>query len=378
MVTRGPKAHWRLAVVNSISPALTAGIDVGDKYSHVCVLDDRGEVAEQTRLPTSKPALKRAFAKRDAMRVALEVGVHSPWMSDILQSCGHEVIVANARELERITKSDRKNDENDAELLARLARVDPKLLSPITHRAKELREDLAVLRARDTLVASRTKLVNCVRGIVKGSGTKLPKCSPEAFPKRVAEHVPTELAPAVEPLLSAIADLTGKVRDFDKRIEKLAAEKYPESQLLQQVAGVGPITALAFMLTVADRKRFKKSRDVGPYFGLVPKQQKSSTVDPQLKITKAGNPFVRRLLVSSAHCVLRRNGSDSNIRRWGLSLAARGGKNAKKRAVVAVARKLAVLLHKLWSTGQVYEPLHVGTKSATKDVTSNANKKKTS
>jgi transposase len=344
-------------VKKDTAPALTAGVDVGDKYCVVCLLDDEGEVVEESRIATSKRAFVAAFKSRERTRVALEAGAQSAWMSDVLQAAGHEVIVANPRCLEFITKSDRKNDENDAQLLARLARVDPKLLSPVKHRAPELRVDLAVIRARDVLVRSRTKLVNAVRGILKSVAVKLPKCSTEAFHKRVPEHLPDELAPAVEGLLSVIAEQTKLIRAYDKKIAAMAETKYPETARLQQVTGVGALTALAFMLTLGDKTRFKKSRDVGAYLGLVPRQQKSSTIDPQLRITKAGNKLVRRLLVGSAHYVLGRFGPDTDLRRWGQSLGARGGKNAKKRAVVAVARKLAVVMHRLWVTGKVYKPL---------------------
>jgi transposase len=348
-------------MTDSIASALTAGVDVGDRYSVVCVLDASGDVVEQTRLATSKPAFKGAFGKRDRMRIAIEVGAHSPWMSDLLEGCGHEVLVANAREVERITKSDRKNDENDAELLARIARVDPRLLSPIRHRAPELRADLTTIRARDALVRSRTKLVNCVRGIAKSAGVKLPKGSASAFHKRVVEHLPNEVGEAIEGLLSAMATLSEQIRAYDKKIEVLAETKYPESRLLQQIAGVGPLTALAFMLTLGDKGRFK-SRDVGPYLGLVPRQQRSCSVDPQLRISKSGNGLVRRLLVGSAHYVLGRFGPDTDLRRWGASIAARGGKKGKKRAAVAVARKLSVLMHRLWTTAEVYDPLRIATK----------------
>jgi transposase len=344
-----------MAKVNT--PACTAGIDVGDKRSQICVLDEDGEVVEETQIPTSKAAVKRVFARRERMRVTLEVGVHSPWLSDLLRDCGHDVIVANPRSVELLTKSDRKNDRNDAELLARIARADSTLLAPITHRTKPMREDLAVLRARDASVAARTKLVNAARGMVKSAGEKIPKCSPEAFASKALEYVPDELAPAIEPLLAAIASMTDTIKNFDRKIHEIA-KRYPDTKVLEQVIGVGELTALAFILTLGDRTRFKKSRDVGPYLGLVPRQQKSCTVDPQLKITKAGNSFVRRLLVQSAQCVLRKSTKDSDLKRWGTSIAARGGKNAKKRAVVAVARKLAVLLHRLWTTRKAFEALH--------------------
>ena len=157
-------------MADSNQTELTVGVDLGDRFSVICVLDKGGEVIEQSRIATTESAFKRKFEHDDRMRVALEVGTHSAWVSDLIAECGHEVLVANARELERITKSDRKNDRNDAELLARLARMDPKLLSPIKHREKTLRGDLAVIRARDALVRTRTLLVNNVRGLVKAAG----------------------------------------------------------------------------------------------------------------------------------------------------------------------------------------------------------------
>jgi transposase len=345
-----------LLKTNVTAPELTVGMDVGDARSALCVLDSSGFVVDRLAVPTSKPGVTKVFKGRERMRVALEVGSHSAWLSDLLEKLGHEVIVANARQLDRLSKSNNKNDENDAELLARMARVDVLLLSPVKHRDPEMRADLAVIRARGGLVESRTKLINTARGLVKTTGTKLPKCSAEAFHKKARPDIPKELAPAVGGLLKAIGELTKQIGLYDKKVAALVA-KYPESQHLQQISGVGALTALAFMLTLGDRNRFAKSRDVGPYLGLVPRQQRSCTVDPQLRITKAGDGLVRRLLVGSSHYVLGRFGPDTDLRRWGLSLAARGGKNAKKRAVVAVARKLAVLLHRLWTTGEVYQPL---------------------
>jgi transposase len=352
-----------LLKTNVTAPELTVGVDIGDACCALCVLDSSGVVVEQRNVSTSKPALTKALKGHGRMRVALEVGSHSAWISDLLEKLGHEVIVANARQVQLITKSDRKNDENDAELLARMARVDPKLLSPVKHRDPEMRADLAVIRARGGLIEARTKLINSVRGLVKSSGTKLPKWSADAFHKKAPAEVPQEMALAVGGLLKAIGALTKQIRLYDEKVNALV-EKYPESRLLQQISGVGALTALAFMLTIGERKRFAKSRDVGPYLGLVPRQQRSCTTDPQLRITKAGDGLVRRLLVGSSHFVLGRFGPDTDLRRWGLSLASRGGKNAKKRAVVAVARKLAVLMHRLWTTGEVYEPLRNSQKRA--------------
>jgi transposase len=238
-----------------------------------------------------------------------------------------------------------------------LARVDPKLLHPIQHRGGTAQADRALLRSRNALVECRTKLVNHARGIVKSIGGRLPSCSTSYFHKRVRQDLPNELKPALTPVLDTIGTLTLKIRRLEARIERLASKRYPETGLLRQVSGVGPLTSLSFVLTLEDPERFKHSRTVGPYLGLRPRQSQSGGQDPELRITKAGDTDLRRLLVGSAHYILGPFGPDTDLRRWGLALAARGKKNAKKRAVVAVARKLAVLLHRLWVTAEVYEPL---------------------
>jgi transposase len=166
------------------------------------------------------------------------------------------------------------------------------------------------------------------------------------------------LRPALEPLLETIASMTERIREYDRELQTLASELYPETKLLQQVHGVGTLTALAFVLTLEDPSRFATSRVVGAYLGLVPGKDQSGERDPQKGISKRGNGLLRKLLVGSAHRILGPFGEDSDLRRHGLKIAERGGKNAKKRAVVAVARKLSVLLHRLWVGGEVYEPLY--------------------
>lgn len=341
---------------------LTVGIDLGDRMSQVVVLDDTGECVEEARIATKPEALRGRFASASPCRIAIEAGTHSAWIARLLESCGHEVIVANPRKLRLIYENDAKDDRADAEYLARLARLDKKLLSPIQHRSPEVQADRALLRARDALVESRTRLVNCVRGLVKACGGRLPACSTNAFPKAVAGHVPEIIKPAVVPLLDQIADLGCRIAEFDRQLEDIAKTRYPETAQLRQVPGVGLLTSLAFVLTIEDPSRFQKSRDVGAYVGLVPRRRQSGASDPQLRISKAGDSGLRRLLVSASHYVLGKYGPDSDLKRWGSKLAARGGKSAKKRAVVAVARKLAVLLHRLWVTGEIYEPLRNSTK----------------
>jgi transposase len=334
------------------------GLDLGDKHSYVAILDQEGKLIEESRLPTTKASFQRKFFSLQLCRIAMEVGAHSRWASHLLKDQGHDVLVANARKLRAIYHNPRKGDRADAETLARLARLDPALLSPIHHRSPRAQADLAVLRSRDTLVRSRTLLINHVRSIVKSVGARLPSCSADAFAVKAASAIPDSLQPALLPIVETIASLTQEIRAYDRQIERLCQDQYPETLRLREIRGVGPLTALGFLLTLEDPDRFRRSRDVGPALGLVPRRDQSGDQDPQLRITKTGDPYLRQLLVNAAHYILGPFGPDCDLRRWGLKLAERGGKNAKKRAVVGVARKLAIMLHHLWKTGEVYDPFY--------------------
>jgi transposase len=344
---------------NKERPQVTAGLDLGDKYSYLCLLDtDGGEMIEEGRVRTSPEALRRRFASEQPMRIAIEAGTHSPWVSRVLKECGHEVLVANSRKVRLIYSNKRKTDEIDAENLARLARLDPQLLYPLKHRGEESQAHLAIIRSRQALVSCRTQLVNHVRGVVKSFGARLPKCPARSFHKRAAEHIPETLLPALGPILEQIASLTERIREYDRKLEAICQEHYPETELLRQIEGIGTLTALTFVLTVEDPYRFEKSRSVGAYLGLVPATDRSGDRDPQKRISKEGDEMLRKLLVGSAHYILGPFGCDSDLRRYGEKIASRGGKNAKKRAAVAVARKLSVVLHRLWLTAEVYDPLY--------------------
>jgi transposase len=300
-----------------------------------------------------------------AARVVMEVGTHSAWIREVVAGCGHEVLVANPRQMTGPKRRHRKNDRIDAQKLARVGRVDPQSLFPIEHRSTPVRQDLILLRARDALVTARTQLINTTRGVVKSLGARLPKCSSPSFASKIAEALPAEVRTMLLPLVDLVERLSGSIAGYDQEIEKLAANQYPQTERLRQVKGVGPLTSLAFVLTLENPHRFAKSREVGPYLGLVPKQEDSGESQPQLRISKAGDVMLRRLLVGSAHYILGPFGPDTDLRRYGLRLCERGGKNAKKRAVVAVARKLAVLLPRLWVSGEAYEPLRQSSPAAT-------------
>jgi transposase len=346
-------SHTRMHT-RTLFPKLTIGLDLGDKMSCVYEVNARGTCCGEAKLATTPAGLERYFGGRARCRVVLEVGTHSPWVSRLLAACGHAVIVANPSAMYG-NRRRRRNDRLDAEFLARQGRADVALLYPIQHRGPQAQQHLAIVRARDAVVPLRTALINHVRGAVKSFGGRLPTCSAEAFPKRVARESPAALHPALAPLVESIVELTARIAAYDRQVQQLAAT-YPAVQRLQQPSGVGSLTALTYVLLVEDPHRFTRSRSAGAYFGLVPRLDESSDTTPQLRISKAGDELGRRLLVNAAHYILGPFGPDCDLRRFGEAIAARGGKNAKKRAVVAVARKLAVLLHRLWLSETPYDP----------------------
>jgi len=336
---------------------LTIGMDLGDRWSFYCILDESGKVILEAKVATTPEAIKQTFAKIPLSRLAMETGTHSPWVSRLVTQLGHEVIVAHAQKVDLITKSTRKDDRHDAKTLARLARIDPELLSPVQHRSAQAQLHLTEIRARAGLVSARTALINAARGLAKSYGERLRKCGTFQVSREIGSELSTGLREALKPLLQEVESLNERIQEYDRRIEKMAKERYPEVELLKQVKGVGDVIATTYVLTIEDPHRFRKSRDAGCFVGLQPGRRNSGESEPQMHISKQGDEYLRTLLVQGAHYILGPFGEDSDLRRWGRKLAERGGKNAKKRAVVAVARKLAVLLHRLWVSGEVYEPL---------------------
>jgi transposase len=351
------KSQKRTVKTKGTQERVTIGMDLGDKTSRYCMLSSEGEILREGQVPTTKAGMVEAFGSLGRARIAIEVGTHSPWVSRLLQKLGHEMVVANPRQVKLITESSRKDDRLDAQTLARLARIDPQLLRPIQHRSDKAQSALMIIRVRAALLAVRTSLVNTARGLAKSMGERLPKCDADQMGVLQAVSLPPKLRHALEPLLKEVESLTEKIKDSDREIEQIARNDYPETALLEQVAGVGPLIALTFILTIEDKGRFQKSRDIGCYVGLRPRRSDSGQSQPQLRITKEGDPYLRTMLVQGAHYIISRRGPDTDLKRWGLHLAESGGKRGKKKAVVAVARKLGILLHRLWVTGEVYEPL---------------------
>jgi len=355
------KTHRNRVREMAAKQRLTIGIDLGDRTSRYCILDEAGEVVSEDQLPTSQSGLSALLERMPCSRVALEVGTHSPWVSRHIASLGHEVIVANPHKVKLITQSVKKNDRIDAQQLARLARVDPKLLSPIRHRGAEAQADLGVIRARAELMEARTGLINSARGLAKPMGERLKKCDADQVKEGLADGLGEAVRRVIGPLLKSVEAISEQIGEYDKKIEAIA-KRYPETELLTQVYGVGTLIALTYILTIEDAQRFKHSREVGPYLGLTRKQRDSGDSEPEMGISKSGDRLLRSLLVQGAHCILRQGAPDSDLKAWGMAhlenSGKKGNKKRKKKAVVAVARKLAVLLHRLWVTGEVYDPLY--------------------
>lgn len=346
-----PEKVKRIRALYSGIPELCFGVDLGDQRSCYALVNAVGDVIEEGEFTNTIEDLKTVFDGRPQARVALETGGQSAWISQAIESFGHQVLIANARDASKIWSGARKNDRRDAEQLARYARVDPVVLNPTRVRRREAQTELTRLRVRETLVRARTQLVNAVRSVAKAYGERIVKASTNVFARRARESLSAEATAMTEPLLDQIESLSEKIREADRGLRQ-AAERHPAAQLLMTANGVGPLTALTFVHTIDQPRRFKKSREVGPYLGLTPKQKQSGETDPELGISKAGDERLRRLLVQCAHYVLGPFGCDSSLRRWGLKYSQRGGKNARKRAIVAVARKLAVALHRMWMTGE--------------------------
>lgn len=340
------------------STTLTVGLDLGDRKHHACVLDAAGSIIAEEAITNTRESIARLAQRFAGATFIMETGTHSPWVSRLLESLGHRALVANARKLHAISQSHTKSDAEDARMLARLGRADPALLCPVRHRSEQGQRALIRIKVREALVRSRINQMNSVRFMLKSLGVPVVSGSKAmTFTRRLRPMLDEATCELVEPLLSMIDALNARIVSMDRELEAFGLERHPVTAHLRQVPGVGPLTALAFVLTIEDPARFPDTRDVGAYLGLVPRRDQSGNTDKQLPITKAGNVQLRCLLVNCAHYILGPFGPPSRMREHGLRIAARGGKSAKKRAVIAVARKLAVTLLALWKSGEQYEAL---------------------
>jgi transposase len=333
---------------------VTIGLDLGDRRHRFCVLGPGSEVVEEGSVLNERAALCAVIKRYRAALVVMEAGCHSPWVSRYLKGLGCEVIVSNPRKVRAIFQHERKSDRRDALMLGRIARMEPALLYPVKHGSEAAQQDLLRIKLRDSLVRARVGVINSIRFSLKSLGYNVPNVSSERFHKIIKEAVPAALSEVIAPSVRALEELSLRIKLLEREIRVLARTKYPATRWLEQIAGVGPITALYFVLKIEDPKRFAQVRDVGAFVGLCPRRDQSGENDPQLRISKRGDTYLRRLLVSAAQYILGPFAPASALRQYGLKLAAEGTARAKKRAVVAVARKLAVLLLSLWKNERVY------------------------
>ena len=324
------------------------GFDVSEKTIEVFAVCGTETSKGCCKIDNNQDAIKKFLSEfKDPKRVCvvMETGTHSLWMSELIEKLGFEVIVAHARDLALIYRSDKKNDQLDAEKLARL------------HMTLERQTDLTVLKARDLVVRQRTQLINTIRGLLRAAGHKLieEEYSTRTI-KKCCSALPEYMRPAIMPLLQQICYLDLAIKEYDRLVRKLC-KKYPATKILQQITGVGELTSLAFVLIVGDPHRFDNAARLCAYLGVVPKQDQSGDTDKQLGITKKGNKLGRKLLIQAAHYILGPFGPDSELRSYGFRIQARGGKIAKKKSYVAVARKLVTVMLALWKNPDIeYDP----------------------
>ncbi|MES2707523.1 MAG: IS110 family transposase [Verrucomicrobiota bacterium] len=340
--------------MKSSSCGLTIGLDLGDKKHSCCVLDAQGKVLKKETIANERPALKKLAADWPEALIVMEAGTHSPWISRFFKDPGHRVLVANPRRVRAIYKAERKSDDRDAELPARIARVDEALLHPVEHGDEKQQRDMLAIKLRDAPVRSRVGIINAVRFTLKSLGHPVSNPASERFHKSVMEEVPENCQEVIRPMVEVLEKMTAQIREMEREILRLGKENYPQAEKLRQITGVGPITSLYFVLKVGNADRFGNIRDIGACLGLTPRRDQSGGTDKQLGITKCGDTYLRCLLVNAAQYIMGSFGPPGALREYGEKLRGTTGRE-KKRAVIAVARKLAVLMLSLWKSGNPYE-----------------------
>ena len=339
-----------------MSNYITIGMDLGNRKHTVCALDQTGNVLWRKDVANTPEALKPFFEENAGATVAMETGLCCRWVSALAKSCGCDALVGNARKLAAIWQSKRKNDENDALLIAELARASRRLFHPVELRDDKRHEMVQVIELREVAVSQRTQAVNSVRGLCKAHGVFIPKCDASCFHRVAKDAIPAGMAWKFKPMLRHLKELALTIGRYDDMLEEYAQEHFgDEVGLLRTVPGVGPVTSCAFVAHIADPKRFGRARDAGAYFGLTPGQDQSGDRDAPKRITKTGSASVRRLLVTAANYILRESSADTALKRHGERICARGGKVARRKAKTAVARKLAVIMLAMLKSGKPYD-----------------------
>jgi transposase len=333
--------RWRAAMVHYV------GLDVSLKQTSICVVDQAGSVVREG-VVDSDPELIAAFVRSKApgaLRIGLETGPTTTWLWTELKRLGLPVICIDARHAKAVLKMQiNKSDRNDAAGIARIMQTgwfkEVRVKTIDSHLIK------ALLVSRALLVKIKRDLENQIRGLLKNLGLIIGRAKFNVFAVRAEELIEDrpELEAVIKPLLAARKAIEGQVADLDRKVLKLARHDVQVRRLMT-VPGVGPVTALCFKATIDDPTRFKRSRSVGAYVGLTTRRHASGEVDWSGRISKCGDAMLRMYLFEAAGVLLTRVPKWSALKAWGIRLAKRNG---LRKAKVAVARKLAVILHRMW------------------------------
>jgi len=330
---------------------LYAGIDVHKRCTQICIENEDGEILER-RILTERRRLLEEFGERPKMRILLESATESEWVARCLEGVGHEVIVGDPNFAPMYAQRSRriKTDRRDARALLEACKLGA--YRP-AHRCSDAHKRVrARISARDLLVQTRSKCISFVRSLLRQEGIKPERKSSITFAQRAREiGAPETLAVEIAPVLDLIDTLTEKIRRADERVSEIAKDE--THRRLMSVPGVGPVTAVAFVSTLDDPRRFHGPRQVRAYLGLVPREQSSGEKTSRGRITKQGGTRMRRLLVQAAWAVLRSRptAEAEPLRRWTTNVASRRGKYV---AVVALARRLAGILFAVWRDGTTF------------------------
>lgn len=334
-----------------------AGLDVGGKATAICVMDGVGDVLWRGRRVTDPAVIAQALRRfdREELRIGLESGSYSPWLCRGLRCLGFQVVCMDARRAADAIRSRRvKTDKADAWALAEMLRTG--WYSEVYVKSEESHRLKALLGARDQLVRTKRALYAQVRGLLRPFGLRLPsRQGTKRFMAAASEAVRADalLSVSVEALLEALAAVESQIAVLDEKVKELT-RRDEVCWRLMSVPGVGPITALAFKATIEDIGRFSSMRNIGVYLGLTVKRYQSSDRDVSLAISRQGDKMTRHYLYEAANVLLTTVRRRSALKSWGLRLIKKRG---AKRARVAVARKLAVLLGRIWKDGTHFEAM---------------------
>lgn len=337
--------------------ATVTGLDVSEKHIQICEIDV-DDVVSEGRIATSDKKLREYFEGRAARRIVIEMSSHTRWITELLRSFGHEVLVVDPRRMKLVSGTLYKDDTLDAQTLAMLARDAPRLLKTVPLRDIEHQRLLTMVRARATAVEGRTRIINAIRGMLKPYGYRVPRSSHSVLATYLWSEVEAPILRLIEPLMVLLETFDGQIARYDQEAERILPQLPPNARQLREIPGVGPLTVLYFVAIIGDPNRFAKSRDVGPYLGLCRRRDDSGEYQSELGITKAGDRYMRALLANCVSHIMGPFGKDSDLRDWGLKKLGGATRVEKKKMKVALARKLAVLLLTLWKSGKPYDRHH--------------------